>query len=287
MKRTLAVLAFALLMSSCVQLGSVWQNITGSFRGSDTDEASEKVFSAITPEQEYIIGRAVAANILSSYKIQTNTPALTAYVNRICNALIVNSRRPEIFNGYHVAILDSDEINAFATPGGHIFITRGLIECTTSEDVLAAVIAHEIAHIQLEHGLKAIRNNRFTQIVLDAADSAVSGAAGLFKISERADTLKVSVKEIASSMMNNGYSKIQEFEADSDALNLLARAGYAPSSLIEMLRVLEKNQPDVKGGFNNTHPDPAERIRNIQRHSRSFRVPDTRSHRKDRYSSFL
>ena len=78
---------------------------------------------AITPEQEYYIGRGVAASIADTYKV-ANKPQIEAYLNSICQTLVINSERPVIFNGYHVAVLDTDEINAFATSGGHIFITK-------------------------------------------------------------------------------------------------------------------------------------------------------------------
>ena len=165
-KKYIAFFAFISLMAfflSCESMGSVMQagaDIAQEMGvpGADVISAYAKAFEQITPEQEYYVGRAVGANDLSVYKLQTSTPALTAYINTICNTLVINSSRPDIFNGYYAAILDSDEINAFATPGGHIYITRGLINCTTSEDTLASVIAHEVAHIQLQHGLNAIKS---------------------------------------------------------------------------------------------------------------------------------
>jgi len=163
-----AASAAALLFSSCAGIGAVAQfgaslgQSAGLINSSTANiivksgnvleksaPAIQKAFEQITPEQEYYIGRAVGANILAMYKIDNSRPAMTAYVNKIANALVINSERPEIFNGYHANILDSDEINAFATSGGHIFITRGLIDSAASEDELAAVIAHEVAHIQL------------------------------------------------------------------------------------------------------------------------------------------
>ena len=285
MKRIFAVFILALLFSSCAHVENTWHNVTGLFGKNKDEEEAERLFAAITPEQEYVIGRAVAANILSAYRLQTNRPGLTAYVNQVCYALVLNSPRPDIYNGYHVAILDSDEINAFATPGGHIFLTRGLIDCATSEDTLAAVIAHEIAHIQLGHGLRAIRNDRFTQVILGGVNSLVSGVAGAFNNAELATTLNESVNDIIGTMVTNGYSQTQEFAADSKAMSLLAWAGYSPSSVIEILRMLEQTQPGKPGGFNSTHPTPRQRISNIQRHAASFRVSDTRSYREDRFAS--
>jgi predicted Zn-dependent protease len=245
--------------------------------------AFANAFEEITPEQEYYIGRAVAANILTTYKID-NKPALTAYVNRICNALVINSVRPEIFNGYHVNILDTDEINAFATPGGHIFLTRGLISFSvTSEDTLAAVIAHEISHIQLQHGLKAIKSNRRTQAVLSTVAAAGAAVTEDSKFSEVMDSFNGSINDMVTTMVTNGYSRSQELDADSVAMSLMSLAGYEPSSLIEMLRVLEQNQSSHPGGFNKTHPTPAQRISNAQKTAGKYNVEDTRSYRQDRY----
>jgi predicted Zn-dependent protease len=264
-------------------MGIIDQNTAAAIGRSS--EAIGRAAETITPEQEYYIGRAVGANILGTYRIWTGNPALTAYLNRICGAITVNSPKPEIYNGYHVMILDSTEINAFATSGGHIFITRGLIECTDSEDTLASVIAHEVAHIQLQHSVKAIRNSRITQALLVTGGSAVDIAAGGTTIGELTDIFGESVGEIVSTMVNNGYSQSQEFDADDLALELLASAGYDPSSLVTMLRALEKTQPGRPGGFNKTHPTPARRIENAEDSVEDYRVPDTRTYRRDRYAS--
>ena len=236
----------------------------------------------ITPEQEYFIGRAVAANILSSYRLWNGNPALTSYLNRICAAITINSPRPDVFNGYHVAILDSNEINAFATSGGHIFVTRGIINAAKTEDALAGVIAHEIAHIQLQHSIKAIRTSRITQALMITGVSAAGAAAGM-NVNELTDVFKESVGEIVTTLVNNGYSQTQEFEADNTAMSLLASAGYSPSGLIDMLRELSTVQT-ASSGFGKTHPTPARRITNAERSVGNYRVADTRSYRQARFT---
>ena len=248
--------------------------------------AWERAFEEITPEQEYYIGRAVAASILTTYRLETNMPEMTAYLNKICMALVVNSARPEIFNGYSVAILATDEINAFATPGGHIFLTRGLIELAPSEDALAAVIAHELAHIQLEHGLLAIRNNRRTQAGMQTVFSVGAAAAGSAELDQIVGIFGESVNVVVESLVTNGFSRRQEEDADSLAMALMALAGYEPSALIEMLQVLEKHQAGRPGGFNRTHPTPAQRIANAQRTVNNHNVPDTRAFRQARFAAF-
>jgi predicted Zn-dependent protease len=248
-------------------------------------EAINRAAEEITPEQEYYIGRAVGAHILTRYRQDTGNPALTQYLNRICSAVALHSSRPEGYNGYHAAILDSPEINAFATSGGHIFITRGLLENAASEDALAAVLAHEIAHIQLQHSIRAIKTSRITQALMATGSSALTAATHGTELAELTDIFDESVTDIVSTLINNGYSRSQEFDADALALALLASAGYDPSALIDMLRALERNLPDHPGGFNQTHPSPADRIANLERHIGAYTVPDTRSYRRPRFDA--
>jgi len=288
----------ALLLFSCAQMGSTMQGVAalGQQLGFLNEEQANilqksgvaadawgKAFEDITPEQEYYIGRSVGANILARYSLQPSRQELAAYVNKVCNALIINSARPEIFNGYHANILDTDEINAFATPGGHIFLTRGLVNSATSEDTLAAVIAHEIAHIQLQHGLKSIKNSRRTQAVLLSVDAGASAASG--DISEAVGSFSESINDMVTTMVTNGYSRTQEYEADSVAMSLLALAGYQPSSLLDMLKLLETTQKQHPGGFNNTHPTPAQRIENANKTVKNYSVEDTRSYREARFKA--
>jgi predicted Zn-dependent protease len=262
--------------------GVIDKNVANAI--SQSSRAIGNAAEEITPEQEYFIGRAVAANILSSYKIWEGSPALTAYLNRICNAIVVNSPRPDIYSGYHVAILDSNEINAFATSGGHIFVTRGLISAAKSEDALAGVVAHEIAHIQLQHSIKAIKSSRINNAILISGTSAAGAWAG-YDVKELTDIFNESVGEIVTTLLNNGYSQQQEFEADNLALSLLASAKYSPSGLIDMLKELTNIQRNQSGGFNKTHPTPAQRISNAEKSVGKYSVPDTRSYRQSRFNA--
>jgi predicted Zn-dependent protease len=248
----------------------------------NTSRAIGSAAEEITPEQEYYIGRAVAANILSSYRIWNGNTALTNYLNQICTAITINSPRPDVYNGYHVAILDSNEINAFATSGGHIFVTRGLISAAKSEDALAAVIAHEIAHIQLKHSIKAIRTSRITNALLVTGASAVGAARGM-DVNELTSVFNESVGEIVQTMVNNGYSQTQEFDADNTAMSLLASAGYKPSGLIDMLNELSAVQSSA--GFGKTHPTPARRIGNAQQSISKYSVADNSSYRQARFAA--
>jgi predicted Zn-dependent protease len=203
----------------------------------------------------------VAAEILKLYKPYRDDPTLTAYLNHICQALAINSSMPTLFAGYNVEILDTGEICAYATTGGHIFISRGLIACAPSEDGLAAVLAHEIAHIQLRHAAAILQNERLIQDLSAAADRAAFIAARDLTPQERSVLFRETVSSAINILFRDGYSRNQEFEADRLARLLLIAAGYDPAALGELLGILETRlQP---GNMISTHPAPAARIASL------------------------
>ncbi|MDR0388539.1 MAG: M48 family metalloprotease [Spirochaetaceae bacterium] len=279
-----AIRAFLVMAFFAVSCSSLSIDPTRALVGAiESGMAWSRASEDFTPEQEYYLGRAVGANILSFYTVYTARPALTNYVNRICQTIAINSPQPDIYNGYHVAILDSDEINGFATSGGHIFLTRGLIACAESEDALAAVIAHEIAHILLQHSLEAIKKSRKTQAILTTAGS-IAGAIDNENIAALTDAFGESIQSAISTMVNSGYAQEQEFDADKTALALLADAGYDPAALIEMLTVLKTNQGrQPNKGFAKTHPSPQARIDSAASAVSAYAVNDTRSFRNARF----
>ena len=276
----------------CIGLLFQTAKLEGQFPGMDffneAFSAMQRAFDDLefTPKDAYYLGRALAANILSTHSPYTGNPCLTRYLNKICMAIAVNSAKPELFAGYRVIILDTLEFNAFATPGGHILITRGLIEAATSEDELAAVIAHELAHIILEHGLGIVRKMELSNhAALMAARAAAF--AGNPPAAQRLFVLRDSVTAIMDTMMKNGFSRYQEFEADLKAMTLLAAAGYNPGALIDVLRILERVQSSREGGFNSTHPSPADRIANAEAALNRYHVPDTSSYRQLRFNYIM
>jgi len=226
------------------------------------DEAFTPSLIEMTLEDEYFLGRAVAAEILRTYGLYTRDPALTAYLTKIALAITINSPMPSLFAGYHVAILDTDEIAAFATPGGHIFISRGLINIAPSEDALAAVIAHEIAHIQLRHIPVILARERTVQELSEVAERAASMAARHLSEQERLSLLRTSLTASINTLFRDGFSREQEFQADRAARILLINAGYDPAALEEMLRIIGQRQ--AGGNMSHTHPTPAARVANLQ-----------------------
>ncbi|MDR1904957.1 MAG: M48 family metalloprotease [Treponema sp.] len=259
------------------------QDISSALDRLNTNSVAED--ASATSLDGYYIGRAVGANILKQYKPYTRNPALTEYLNKICSGITVNSPKPEIYNGYHLVILDTEEINAFASSGGHIFVTLGLIKLATSEDMLAAVIAHEVAHIQLEHALGIIDEMKVYSSLRATADRAEAIASRGMSEEERKLLFNSSINQIVETLLKNGFSQEQEFQADTQALSLLASAGYNPNSLIDMIRILGNNTRQ-SGGIKSTHPSPSMRINNLQRTVRNFRVTDTTRYRVNRFKQF-
>ena len=246
------------------------------------DEAFSSGNSEVTAEDCYFIGRALGARVLSSYRPLEN-PVLTRYVEKVRAAITVNSPMPEFYNGYHIMILDSPEINAISSPGGHIFITRGLLELTGSEDDLAAIIAHEVAHIQLAHAAAIINSMKLTEDLGALGAASAATAAGEASVPERTVLFGNAVVELVNTLMKNGYSQAQEYEADSYALALLAVSGYQSSALINILKVLRQARLGGQGGLYDTHPGIASRIAALEPQLAKYRTEDTSAWRTGRF----
>ena len=228
-----------------------------------TSQAVTKTFQDITPEQEYYIGRTVAATVLIGYKPQA-AESLNDYLNTVGQALAQFSGRPETFGGYHFLVLDADEINAFAAPGGLILVTKGLLKCCQTEDELAAVLAHEIGHVEKLHGLRAIKTGRLNSALTILAVEAGKNLGGE-QLAEVTQAFDESINDITTTLMNSGYSRKLEYEADAAGLAILQKAGYQPGALVAMLENMEKNWDSSRHDFAATHPPPADRIAQLQK----------------------
>ncbi len=244
-------------------------------------KAVAKTFADITPEQEYYIGRAVSATVLNTYRPYDNQTA-NRYLNLLGQTLSQASDKPETFGGYHFLILDSAEINAFAAPGGFIFVSRGMIRLCRTEDDLAAVLAHEVGHVQCMHGLKAIKSSRLTSAltILAAEGAKTFGGKDLAELTE---AFEGSISDITSTMMNSGYARSAEREADRAALTIMKRVGYDPNGLVSMLKEMKK---DLKPGgldFAKTHPDPDDRIRDIEKEIGRYQPVQSPAPRQERF----
>jgi predicted Zn-dependent protease len=280
-----AILSALASLSACASLGSV-DTMSLLNIAAKSGEAVAKSFEDITPEQEYYVGRAVGANILAQYP-PLEAAAANSYLNLLGQSLAQLSDRPETFGGYHFLILDSAEINALSAPGGLIFVSRGLLRCADSEDGVAAILAHEIGHVVRQHGLKAIKTARFKDAGLAIGKAAVEelGPSELAKVTA---AFSGTIDDITSTLVNSGYSRSAEKEADLAAVEILKRAGYDPNALVRMLKVMESRLKPGGPGFGKTHPDPKDRIASVQEAIASAGVPSAAPPaRKSRYQAAL
>jgi len=204
-----------------------------------------------TPEQEKAIGQASAAKMISVFGLYEN-PAMVNYVNLVGNTVARQGPRDV---PYHFAVLDTEIINAFALPGGYIFITRGALANMKSEAELAGTLAHEVAHVDGRHLEKQVRAKKNKQLVGQTAfeemGSRVPAPAELTSLA----------KDLVTEALSTSYSPASESEADKKGTEFAAYAGYRATGLRDFLRMLA-GAFDARrlGLWQKTHPPLAQRV---------------------------
>lgn len=215
----------------------------------------------ITDSEEYYVGRAVAARIIGQYPVHQN-PKVMEYVNEVGQAVARKSARPHTFKGYHFAVLDTVELNAFACPGGMIFITRGLLESCSNEDELAAVLAHECAHVANKDGINSISKARWTEVFTAMGAEAARQYGG--QAGQLVTLFEGSIDDVFKTLVVNGYSRGAEEAADAAAVTTLTRAGYDPGAMAAMLKKMLAKEKGTSGGIFKTHPPTGDRLAKVQ-----------------------
>ena len=228
-------------------------------------EAGQKLrssFAEITEEEEYYIGRSVSALILGRYPVYQND-ALTQYVNLVGNAVALYSDRPEIYAGYHFLVLDTDEVNAMAAPGGMVFVTKGLLRRCRDEETLGLILAHEVGHVCAKHGLQAIKKSRLTDAFTFLGTQALR-RYGPQEIAQLTTIFEGVLSDIVEQLVVRGYDRQSEFEADGLAVKFGTSTGYEPGGIIRFLRTMVGDSSTAAGkGWFKTHPSPEQRIEQL------------------------
>ena len=198
-------------------------------------------------EEEAAIGRQIAGNLLgASHLVKDNL--LQKYVNNVGRWVAIQSERPDL--AWHFGVIDTNDINAFAAPGGYIFVTLGLYRMLNDESELAGVLAHEVGHVIRKHHLKILQKSQ----VLDQGGKLLEKKAGG---NESIRNLIGNGAEI----MARSLDKNAEFEADRIAVVLAARAGYEGYGLPEVLQAIgHVGKDDSVALLFKTHPHPDERF---------------------------
>jgi predicted Zn-dependent protease len=201
--------------------------------------ATHKVHARLlSPEAERKIGEETKKQILEQYRVLEST-TVSAYVDRVGQKIARLSDRPTV--DYEFTVLDNDLVNAFAAPGGFVFVTRGLLENMHDEAELAMVLGHEIAHVAALHGVQMIQKemgqNALT--ILGTIGAAVTlGPEAMLMVANTAD--------LFSSLYLLGYSRDKELEADRLGLQYMLRAGYDPQGSLSFLKQLSTLDKDDK-----------------------------------------
>lgn len=217
----------------------------------DVGKNVRQATSEVDEKEEIEIGSDMAARLLGAAPLAADE-ALQRYVNNVGRWLASQTERPGL--PWRFGVLEAPQLNAFATPGGHIFVTRGLVARMQNEAELAGVLAHEIAHVLKKHHLKAMQKSA----QLELANTALGTFARQDARSNRREKLLAAGGELFA----RGLDKDDELEADRLGVVIAARGGYDAYGLPAVLQTLQAMNPEDSGLalMFKTHPAPAERL---------------------------
>ena len=218
-------------------------------------------FVLMSEDQEIALGRKLHPQILKQMPAYED-PALARYVRSVGERLAETSHRPGLI--YRFTVLDSPDVNAFALPGGYIYVTRGILAYLNSEAELAAVLGHEIGHVTARHSVRQYTAATTTSLL----GAVIAGATGVRAAGDLAS--------IAGTAIVRGYGRKHELEADRLGAEYLARNGYDPRAMLRVIGVLkdqeaferkrakeEGREPRVYHGLFATHPDNDRRLQEV------------------------
>lgn len=252
-----------------------------------TTRALRSSFGEITGEEEYYIGRAVSALILSKYPVYNNK-ALTDYINSVGTAVVFYSDRPETYAGYHFLILDTEEVNALSAPGGFIFVTKGLLRRCRDEEMLGCILAHEVGHVTAKHGLQSIKKSRLIDAFKIIGEETVQ-RYGSEKLAKLTDVFEGALGDIAEKLIERGYDRKYEYEADRLSIKIAAQTGYSPQGLINFLQTMVDDSAQGKGeGWFKTHPSASDRMQRAKKEIATLKsIPYRKPSRTKRFQQAI
>ena len=224
----------------------------------------------MSEQSEIALGRKTNKEVLQHYIVYDN-PELQAYVNEVGQKLAMNSHRNNLI--YRFTVLDSKDVNAFALPGGYIFITRGLLAYLNSEAELAAVLGHEIGHVTARHAVRQYSAAQITGIGTALASIFIPGM----------NQVGSQLMQVMGSAFLRGYGREHELEADKLGAEYVARTDYDAESMLDVIQVLkdqetfesqqaeaEGREPRIYHGLFSTHPDHDTRLQEIVEYASKY-----------------
>ncbi len=249
-------------------------------------------FTLMSEAGEMSKGRQAAAEIQKKYA-SYDLPALQHYVNEVGQKLAKKSHRPQL--EYHFTVVDSPQVNAFALPGGYIYVTRGILAYLNSEAELAAVLGHEIGHVTARHSVQ-----QYSAATAANAAATIGGLVASIFVPQMGGQLAQGLQSLlglTGSALLSGYGRSHELEADRLGAEYLARSGYDPQAMIKVIGVLknqelfdieaakqEGREPRRYHGIFATHPDNDTRLQEVVGEANQYIEPSATD---DRRAEFL
>ena len=244
------------LLIAAVSLVTYWCNTQ------ENEFTGESQHVDMSVEQEIALGLQAAPQMAEQYGGLHPDQEAAQEVKAIGQKLVQNTKvgsTPYQFDFYLLA--DEQTVNAFALPGGQVFITAGLLKQLSSEAQLAGVLAHEIGHVVARHSAEQLAKAKLTQGLTGAA------AIATYDPENPASQGGAVVAAMVGKLVNMRYGREDELESDRLAVQLTGASGYDPRAMIEVMHILEKAGGGAGGGpeFMQTHPNPGNRVAEIER----------------------
>jgi predicted Zn-dependent protease len=213
----------------------------------------------LTPQQEVVIGRQSAPEMAAQHGNLYPDRTLQDYIDQVGNRVIQSSaaKNSEYPFEFHL-LRDSQTINAFALPGGQVFITAALLSKLNSESQLAGVLGHEVGHVIGRHGAEHLAKQQLGGALVNAVGIAASDSPG----SGRSAAV---LAQAVNQMVNLKYGREDELESDRLGFEFMTEAGYNPIGIIELMKILDSARGGAGGQpeFMSTHPDPGNRVEQL------------------------
>ena len=249
--------AAALVMAACLFAPAFAQAQTNIKPG----------FNLFKPEDDVQVGQQSAAQAEQQVPI-LNDSSVSGYVDAIGQRLAANAGGPKF--QYHFKVVNSSDINAFALPGGFVYINRGVLENSRNEGEVAGVIAHEISHVALRHGTHQASKAYLAQAGIGILGGILGGKLG----QGTADIIN-QVGGLGLNALFLKYSRDLESQADIRGAQIMTASGYSPADMVSFFQTLEKVDKSKKTSFLSDHPAPPDRIARIQRESAMLHASNT------------
>ncbi len=216
--------------------------------GKGSKDAAQSL-QPIGEEEEKTIGGSLAIQVFNRFGGLYDNPELQRYITLVGRSLADVSDRPEL--DYHFAVVNSENPNAFATPGGYVFVSVGLLRTLENEAQLAGVLGHEIAHITHRHALQTLERSKKV---------AGFGALTVSLLGQSPDVFDKVIEQAGEIIFTYGLDKNLEYEADKMGAEYSSRLGYNSGGLKNFLQNLEKSLEGKESVFLSTHPSPGDRL---------------------------